>query len=76
MSDLSDTYDDDYYLGLPVDSGRIDAIVRLLDLKSDVALPCSRSCPSWATPTLASGSSIPPRTPSFAPRCKGSTGPG
>jgi len=43
MSDTSGTYDDEYYLGLPVDSGRIDAITRLLDLKSD-AVACEIGC--------------------------------
>jgi SAM-dependent methyltransferase len=43
MSDLSDTYDDGYYLGLPVDSGRIDAIIRLLDLKKEAAV-CEIGC--------------------------------
>lgn len=43
MPETSDTYDDEYYLGLPVDSGRIDAIIRLLDLKSD-AVVCEIGC--------------------------------
>jgi 2-polyprenyl-3-methyl-5-hydroxy-6-metoxy-1,4-benzoquinol methylase len=43
MTETSDTYDDEYYLGLPVDSGRIDAIMRLLDLQSD-AVVCEIGC--------------------------------
>ena len=43
MSDLSTIYDDKYYLELPVDSGRIEAILRLLDLESD-AVVCEIGC--------------------------------
>ena len=43
MSDLSMTYNDEYYRELPVDSGRIDAIVKLLDLKSDAEV-CEIGC--------------------------------
>lgn len=40
---MSDTYDDEYYLGLPVDSGRIAAIMRLLDLRQDDVV-CEIGC--------------------------------
>lgn len=43
MPEAHETYDDEYYLGLPVDSGRIDAIVRLLDLHED-AVVCEIGC--------------------------------
>ncbi len=34
MTDLSDTYDEDYYFGLPAESGRIAAITQLLNVAS------------------------------------------
>lgn len=43
MSDVAETYDDDYYLGLPVDSGRIDVILRLLELNSSDVV-CEIGC--------------------------------
>ena len=40
---MSDTYDEDYYLSLPVESGRIAAITRLLDLQGN-EIVCEIGC--------------------------------
>ncbi len=43
MADISDTYDEDYYLSLPVESGRIAAITRLLNLQGN-EIVCEIGC--------------------------------
>ncbi len=43
MTDMSDTYDEDYYLSLPAESGRIAAITRLLKLRGD-EIVCEIGC--------------------------------
>jgi SAM-dependent methyltransferase len=43
MTDISDTYDEDYYLGLPAESGRIAAITRLLDFQGNETV-CEIGC--------------------------------
>ena len=43
MTDMSDTYDEDYYLSLRAESGRIAAITRLLDFQGD-EIVCEIGC--------------------------------
>jgi 2-polyprenyl-3-methyl-5-hydroxy-6-metoxy-1,4-benzoquinol methylase len=43
MTDMSDTYDEDYYLSLPAESGRIAAITRLLEFQGN-ELVCEIGC--------------------------------
>jgi len=43
MTDMSDTYDENYYLSLPAESGRIAAITRLLKLRGD-EIVCEIGC--------------------------------
>jgi 2-polyprenyl-3-methyl-5-hydroxy-6-metoxy-1,4-benzoquinol methylase len=43
MTDMSDTYDENYYLGLPAESGRIAAITRLLNFQGN-EIVCEIGC--------------------------------
>jgi 2-polyprenyl-3-methyl-5-hydroxy-6-metoxy-1,4-benzoquinol methylase len=43
MTDMSDTYDEEYYLSLPAESGRIAAITRLLNFQGN-EIVCEIGC--------------------------------